>query len=290
MSRFGAFWTGSPLSAFEASCLHSFVAAGHEVVLYSYEPIAGIPSGVTVGDAAEIVEPSSRESFFVCGKPSISHFSDYFRYVMFAKTELTWIDTDVFLLRSWEQDPARNLLALETPDSVCNAVMRVGSSQPWLADLIGRTRALMNTDMRHGETGPRLITRLIGSQAMAAQAQPPHLYFPIHFDEFWKVFLPEHAHECRALCDRARTLHLWNNIVDRLGFWKDFLPPQGAYLHELFVDAGCEPFFQGTFPLKNMRQLVENWQSRQTGEHLGIRNVVRQFVPSIQRTFRHYAG
>lgn len=289
MSAFGTFWKGPRLSAFEASCLHSFVGAGHDVTLFSYEPVDNLPAGVKTANAATIADESKMSGFRVDGAASISHFSDYFRYVMFAKTELTWIDTDVMLLRGWLQDPDDNLLALETPDSICNAVMRLGSHEPWLPDLIAGAEGLMHTDMRWGDTGPRLLTRLAGAQAVS-RTQPPHLYFPIHFDAFWKVFLPEHADECRALCDRARTLHLWNNVVDRLGFWKDFLPPPGSYLHELFSDAGCIPFFRGEFPLKNMRQLVENWRSRQTGQHLGIGSVVRQLVPSIQRTYRHYAG
>ena len=148
----------------------------------------------------------------------------------------------------------------------------------------------MHTQMRWGETGPRLITKLVGAQVAMEQAQPVHLYFPVHFDEFWKVFLPEHAETCAALCSKARTLHLWNNIVDRLGFWKEYLPPAGSYLHSALIERGCQEYFRGEFPLKNMRQLIENWQARQTGDQLGIRSVVRQLVPSIHRTFKHYAG
>ncbi len=290
VSQFGTFWKGPRLSAFEASCLHSFVAAGHSITLFSHEPVANVPPGVLAGDAAGIADIAHVDAFRVGGAPSISHFSDYFRYRMFARTGLTWVDTDVLLLRGWQQDPGTSLLALETPGSICNAVMRLASTEPWLPQLIERTEALMHTSMRWGETGPRLITRLAGRQAVLAQAAPPSLYFPIHFDDFWKVFLPEHRDECSRLCEQARTLHLWNNIVDRLGFWKDHLPPPGSYLHGLFVEKGCAPFFDGVFPLRNMRQLVENWHARQTGSQLGIGSVLRQLLPSIRRTYRHHAG
>jgi len=288
MSRFGTYWRGPRLSGFEAACLHSFVAAGHELTLYSHAPVDGVPPGVMQTDAGTIADVRYHDAFVVGGQPSVSHYSDYFRYRMFASTPLTWVDTDVLLLQGWDQDPGQALLALETPGSICNAVMRLPGDAPWLPELISETEALMHVPLRWGDTGPRLITRLVGAQALLRQAAPPPLYFPLHWDDFWKVFLPEHADECRALCAQARTLHLWNNVVDRLGYWKEFLPPEDSWLHTLFTQGGAAPYFRGTFPLKNMRQLVENWRSRQTGQHLGIGSVVRQIVPSVQRTLRHH--
>lgn len=290
MSRFATFWKGPRLSGFEAACLHSFVAAGHEMTLFSYEPVAGVPDGVRCEAAAGIVDASKLDAFRIGGVPSLSHFSDWFRYRMLQQTPFTWVDADVLLLRGWEQDPQRALLALEAPGRLCTAVLRVPSDAPWLAELIAQCETLADRPLRWGETGPRLLTRVAGRQAVAAAAAPSSLYFPVHFDAFWKVFLPEHADECRALCAQARTLHLWNNIVERLGYWKDWLPPRGAYLHERFVAAGAQGCFRGEFPLPVMRQLVENWQSRQTGQHLGIRSVLRQLMPSVQRTWRHHLG
>ena len=290
MTRFGTFWHGPALTPFEAACLHSFVARGHEITLFSYEPVAGVPDGVRLQDAREIVGPEKLSSFLVDGAPSISHFSDYFRYVMFSRSELTWVDTDVFLLRGWTQDPDRTLLALETPKSICNAVMRIATGERWLPELVSRTEALADTPMRWGQTGPKLITELVGGSALLMRAEPQAVHFPIHWDDFWTVFLPEHADACRAACADARTLHLWNNIVERLGFWKEFLPPEGSYLHELFVASGSGGRFRGVFPLKNVRQMIENWQSRQSGRHLGIGSVARQVLPSIRRTIRHHVG
>jgi hypothetical protein len=290
MTQFGTFWQGQRLSAFEAACMHSFVAEGHEVTLFSFDAVANVPLGVKERDASLIADKGGLTAFSVNGVPSVSHFSDYFRYVMFAKTELTWIDTDVLLLRNWDHDSGVTLLALESPRSICNAVMRLSSREPILQELIARTEALMNRPIRWGDTGPRLLTRLAGAQALMSGAQPVHRHFPIHYNDFWKVFLPEYAEECRAQCEAARTLHLWNNIVERLGFWKEYLPPEDSYLHDLFIEKGCGRYFRGVFPLRNMKQLVDNWRSRQTGIHLGVRRVFRQLLPSIQRTYRHYAG
>src|SRR5262245_1024739 len=102
MASFGTFWAGPRLSSFEAACLHSFIARDHRVTLFSFEHVGNVPAGVLTANAAELVAPSALKRFFIDGSPSISHFSDYFRYVMFSRTELTWVDTDVLLLRSFE--------------------------------------------------------------------------------------------------------------------------------------------------------------------------------------------
>jgi len=290
MTRFGTLWKGPSLSAFEASCLHSFVAAGHEVTLFSYEPVAGVPAGVKRADAARIVDAAWLNAFVLNGVSDITHFSDLFRYRMFERTELTWIDADLLLLRSWDQDPNQTLLALEAPHSLNGAVMRVASQERWLPTLIEHAEALRGHSIRWGETGPRLVTRIAGPHAVGAQAAPPPVYFPIHFGDFWKPFLPEHASECRALCAQARTLHLWNNLIEQMGYWKEYLPPAGSWLHELFQERGCAAYFRGEFPLRNMRALVRNWIARQTGDQLGIGGVLRQVVPSVRRTIRHRTG
>jgi hypothetical protein len=288
MTTFGTFWAGPRLSAFEAACLHSFVVRGHQLTLFSFEPVGNVPEGVVRANAQDVISPSSLTRFLINGRPSLSHFSDYFRYVMFSKTDLVWVDTDVLMLADFAPDPGRNLLGREDARSICGAVMRIRRDDPLLHTLIQHTEALMDTRMRWGDTGPRLLTQVFGDALEVAH--PPERFFPVHYDDFWKVFVPDHFAECQALCSKADTLHLWNNIVDQLGFWKDLLPPEGSFLHHLFVQCGSQAYFRATFPLANMRRLIENWQAGSNGSRLGIGSVVRQMMPSVARTVRHYVG
>jgi len=190
MTRFGTLWKGPSLSAFEASCLYSFVGAGHQVTLFSYEPVVGVPAGIKRADAAPIGDAAWLNAFLLNGVPSIAHFSDLFRYRMFERTELTWIDADLLLLRSWDQDPNQTLLALETPHSLNGAVMRVPSQERWLSTLIEQSEALRGRSIRWGETGPRLVTRVAGTHAGGAQAAPPLVYFPIPATTSGSPFCP----------------------------------------------------------------------------------------------------
>jgi hypothetical protein len=69
---------------------------------------------------------------------------------------------------------------------------------------------------------------------LAASMKDPKEFMPVHYDEYYKLRLPEFAEECAEKCRNAKTVHLYNDILDRIGVWKILLPPEGSYLHYLF--------------------------------------------------------
>ena len=73
MSRFGTFWKGPSLSAFEAARLHTFAAGRHDVTLFSYEPVANVPIG-----AEETVGPDRASSAGMRGLPCACHWQQAF--------------------------------------------------------------------------------------------------------------------------------------------------------------------------------------------------------------------
>ncbi|MBV8456192.1 MAG: hypothetical protein JO122_06220, partial [Acetobacteraceae bacterium] len=75
-----SFWASGQIPALDKACLLSFALAGHPVVLYSFEKFEGLPAGITGGDAREIAPPDSLTAFSCQDRPTLSHFSDYFRY------------------------------------------------------------------------------------------------------------------------------------------------------------------------------------------------------------------
>jgi hypothetical protein len=287
---FASFWAGKRLSAFEVSCLRSFVTRGYAVHLYSFDVIENVPEGVLLLDAAEIDPAESVKRFVYKGEATLSHYSDYFRYLLFQKTRHIWIDADMLLVRPIEVELGATVLAHERADTICGAVMRLDNANPALKDLIVRTEAVMDRDLHWGETGPRLLTKVFDDRDTLKGAFAPERFFPITHDDFWKVFLPEHREECETLCGRAWGVHLWNNIVDRLGIWKMLAPPRGSYLWQRFEQDDSLQYFTATYPEKVMRQMVENWVLRKNGQDLGIVNLSRQLVPSALRTTRHYLG
>lgn len=280
------FWAGQQMPALDKACLASFVAGGYDVTVYSFDRIEGLPDGVKLADAGQIVPAGSVTAFIYDGKPNLSHFSDYFRYRLFARSEHVWIDTDMFLLRPITIDMRRDLFAKETRKSICGAIMHIDKSNPQLEHLIMRTEQLMGSELVWGATGPRLLSQVLGKQTILQEAHAPEVFFPIHYDDFWKPFLPACREECEQRCGTAFSLHLWNNIVVNLGVWKELAPPEGSFLWARLQERDLLPLFQGTYPAGVMQNMVTNWLYRKSGGDIGVLKLVRQAVPSFVRTTR----
>lgn len=92
-------WLGSSLSRLEKLSILSFLRKGHPYRLWCYEPVEGIPAGVEVRDANEIL-PQSR--VFYCHKfgprQQVQGFSDLFRYKLLHDHGGWWADLDITLL------------------------------------------------------------------------------------------------------------------------------------------------------------------------------------------------
>lgn len=288
-SSFATFWAGAAISPYELACLTSFVRHGYEVAVYTYEEIANLPQGVDRRDAREVLDTKYIDSFILNGLPSLAHFADLFRYVMLSKTPFIWIDSDLLMLRAFDRPLPDTILARDHKGTILNGFIRIDHNDPRLRELLQTTRSLAGKELgRWGATGPLLVTRLFHSTNPPQQSFGPDQIYPIRHYDFWKMFLPEYADECESRCSAAYTVHLWNNIISRLGVWKSFAPPVGSFLHTRFAKHGALPFFRDTYPLPVMQQIIENWRLRQSGGGVGILTLSRQLIPSLFRTARHY--
>lgn len=279
-----SFWAGQGMPALDKACLLSFVSAGHAVTLYSFEEVEGLPHGIILRDAREIASFESIKAFLYQGEPNLAHFSDYFRYRLLACSPYVWIDTDMLMLRPLDFGPVANLFAKETKKSICNAILRIPSDDPALGEVIRRTERLMHTNLVWGATGPRLLNQVFGATAVLEQAHAPNNFFPVYYDDFWKPFLPECAEECTDASRGAYTLHLWNNVVVKMGVWKELAPPEGSFLWTCLRDRGLLYLFRDTYPADVMRCMVTNWKFRKNGADIGVVKLARQVFPSMIRT------
>jgi hypothetical protein len=275
-ARFASFWHGPELSPYEIACLNSFTMFGSEVALYSYEPIANLPPHVIAKDARAILPRDSLNDFPINGVPSMAHFTDYFRFVMFTKTDEIWVDTDMLLLRDFDLNAKGDLIGKETPSSICTALLRLDPDQPQLAELIQRVEAMKGTPIKWGATGPRLLTAVYGVKA----GLPETLFYPVHFDDYYKPFLPRYFDECESLCSDAFTLHLWNNRIVKMGLFKRVGPPVGSFLHHLFEQTGANRLFREYYPVNVMQTMIDNAVEKVGGDE-GVRKLLRVGVPMV---------
>ena len=101
-------WTGPPLGPLEKLSLASFIAYGHPVILYTYNPIDEIkkqipPSikyGIKVVDGNTILNRDKKFKFAGRNKAyEFLPFSDLFRFTMLHKKGGRWIDLDMTLIK-----------------------------------------------------------------------------------------------------------------------------------------------------------------------------------------------
>ncbi len=99
------FWRG-PLDLLRQTCLRSQVAAGHKVIVYSFDPLPGLPDGVHNAEA-EPVLPFAFSERLRPPQPDGSwrdwttlQYSDFFRIRLMALNAGVWLDADVLLLQA----------------------------------------------------------------------------------------------------------------------------------------------------------------------------------------------
>ena len=117
-------WMRGRLSFLEQLCIRSFQDAGHHVVLYSYEDLAGVPAGVECLSATEVLP--ERDDIVHSRSGSPAPHADLFRYRLLAGADRTiWADTDAYCCRpfetesghfyGWESDHEVNIGVLGLP-------------------------------------------------------------------------------------------------------------------------------------------------------------------------------
>ncbi|MCS0493947.1 hypothetical protein NVS89_02480 [Ancylobacter sp. MQZ15Z-1] len=283
----GTFWARGTLSALDQACLLSFLRRGIDLTLFSYAPLENVPEGIAVEDAAAIVPEAIGQRIIYNGRPDVCHFSDFFRYEMMRRRNLTWVDIDVLMIGEGNFADRSNLLIAEEPRGLNNAIIYISDTEV-LTTLREEVHKLFDRDLRWGETGPALIERV--NRVLGGPIEPtPHVaFYPIDYQDIWKVLLPEHFDFCASKCDDAVTVHLFNNILTTIGYWKSIAPPAGSYLHHLLEKNELLFLFRETYPENVMRAVVTNYLYRQNGKALGIKAILREFVPSMVRTYRTY--
>ncbi len=283
---FATFWAGKTISAFEAACILSFLRRGYKYTVFSYDAIENLPDGTSLQDAREITDETNVNRFIIRGRANLSHFSDLFRYELFKRTDHIWIDADMLMLRPLALPSYDQLIAKEDPVTLCGAIMRLDSTHSRLDTLIEKTKALRDHELVWGATGPRLLTAVFDRRTIMQEACDAKFFFPVHYDQSWKMFLPEFRDECIELCSSAYTTHLWNDRVMKIGIWKRFCPPAGSFLETCFRADDSLEFFDDVYPENVMQNMVENWRFRCEGGDIGLGQWIRRAVPSAQLTFR----
>jgi hypothetical protein len=218
------------LSPYEQFCLKSFVDCGYAVDLYTYDLALAVPAGVRVRDAAELISPDEvfvyqAEGF---GKGSPSAFSNYFRYKLLVEKGGWWIDTDVVCLT--DRIPAvDDFFAQQDADFVACGTMYFEPRHPIMLRCLEQAIKL-GRSVKWGDTGPRLLTRVLKESGAIDRAAPAAVCYPIHYSQALNVLRPSQTAVLAPRLESSLFLHVWNSMLVHLGVEKTCLPPQGSLL------------------------------------------------------------
>lgn len=251
--KFASFWVGSPLGPIEQISALSFLAVGHELIVYSTGPIEGLPPGVELRDAGEIFSTRQIVTHRKSGSPAL--YSDLFRYSMLSSTEYTWVDFDVVALRPFP-DEIDYLFGYESALEVNNAVLRLPMNSVALESLsrlgvdtrgyppclkgFRRLRYMAKSfgmglhisDWPWGSTGPRAVTHYLNQTGEISHALPIEAFYPITFQQAGRFAEPGDL-SFESFTTETYAVHLWGKALrQHIQKERGGLIPQGSFLHE----------------------------------------------------------
>jgi hypothetical protein len=209
-------WIGSELSTLERLSLRSFLAHGHEVCLYTYGEVRGVPAGVVVRDAAEILPAAA--VFRYRDLPSYAGFANFFRYKLLLERGGWWVDADVVCMAPFDL-PGEHVFASEPGregEVPASAVIKAPAGSAVMAAAWAACRSRDPESLGWGETGPRLLAELLPRLGLAPV--PPEVFCPLAWDRWSDALDPGFVWQPAGA---TRAVHLWNEMWRRHGRSKD---------------------------------------------------------------------
>ncbi len=254
-------WIGDRLGWLERLCLTSWVARGHPAVLWTYNDVSGVPAGVELRDAGDIIPRADVVYHRATGSPAL--FSDRFRYRLLMRGDLIWADTDILLLRP-HLDDRDYVFAWEDRIAICTAFLRLPPSSAILRDLIAliesdvpvlpwwsarrklkqRLRGLIGrhqraADMPWGSFGPIALTAFVRRHGLGAHASDTAAFYPVHYREAGMFFGPIPAMEDR-IKPHTVAVHLWSSSK-AMRERKARFPSDDSWIGSVCRELGIEP-------------------------------------------------
>lgn len=250
-------WVGEQLRYLEQLCLVSGLACGHQVRLFSYQPkqLRGVPSGVEVYDAAEVMPRERMLAYADSGSFALG--SNFWRYEMLAKGLGYWIDLDVLLLKPFDGKD-EYVFGEEYEGGINNAVLYAPAESDFVQDLCNLPQAnrcppwfgprqrmrfyrkrffeggVGLEDLPWGTYGPRMLTYVAEKHNVLRLASPAEVFYPVSWQKIRSLYDPSNPIE-NLLTDRTLAIHLYNSQLRDLA---TEAPPVGSYIANVCVQLG----------------------------------------------------
>jgi len=252
-------WTHGSLSVMERLSLCSFLKNGHEVHLYTYDDVQGIPDGVKVIDG-ECIIPRSEYNY----KNFINNgtFADYFRCKLLLEKGNWWVDTDLICLKpfdftddyvfaamgTWPMEEKTEVLVrpLRTPfrcktlavapcydPCACNNCMKAPAGSEVMQRMWGSCKQYDPAKVRWSEeVGPTLLDKVVKQCGLSGSIKPIRTFNPVDYRDVRSIVDPSVKWNFN---NDEYAVHMWNDLWNGRTNWKD---------EQTWQVTGCKPILQ----------------------------------------------
>lgn len=255
-----SFWAGGDLSFIEQMVLASYLEQGCDLTLYVAGEVGGIPAGVAVRDASEILPKPG----FVSGPPTrheLAVWSDLFRVALLRRREVVWVDMDAYCLAPYASSTGY-LFGLNDGTGVLSGVVAlpVGSAPlRWLeaflfqAELVPPWRGakwiaprreagrLAPAALPWGDTGPRALTHALELTGTKHHAAAQEVFYPLFRDSLRRLWTPGMADSDIVRSPDTLSVHIFGYTKRFLTTHHGSLPPPGSWLARRARAHGIDP-------------------------------------------------
>lgn len=238
-------WIGTKLSVMENLSISSFLQNGHPFHLYIYDNVQGVPEGVTLKDANNILH--SDKIFKYKDFDSYAGFSNIFRYKLLLEKGNYWVDTDIICLKPFLDNTeyvfasqkmpnisfkhkgkssilyrsqnlvtevkkfVKNPFYFKEKKTATTCIIKAPSASAIMEYCYNKSANKDPQKLYWGQTGPQLLTKAINKFDMWDYVAEPGIFCPIdHWN--WKQIISESFDE--DVLTNSQAVHLWNE------FWR----------------------------------------------------------------------
>lgn len=181
----------------ETLCLASWLEAGFEVDLYSYGPVSGVPAGVTLRPAQDVLSDDLRDRLLPILRTDrrrfqpMMNFSDLFRVKLQEQGRGLWLDCDVLPFRPFAVDPAKPFFAWEDRHRIGSPVFYLPQGSAMIADYL----RVLDTPhlMPHWLGVKRGVLKPALWRLMGRRFSPPDLGITIYGNDAFTRLAHKHA-------------------------------------------------------------------------------------------------
>jgi hypothetical protein len=277
------FWHGGKLTIYDLACLKSFSKNGFKVIVYSFDKLK-LPKKIINKDANILLNKNEHRKFIHGGKKNcLAAYADKFRIILQSKNLGWWFDLDVMCLKKHKsfnklQKNKKLIIGYETDNKVNNAVLKINSN-------LVSTSLLKKIDetgykFEWGKIGPTLLNDYINNHDLKREVLNKNYFYPINFKNIELLFNPNKVNEAIKLTNKSFTIHLYNQILNRMGIPKNILPPKNSYLYNTIIKT-CPEF-------KNIETLPESTFFKLLNKKNGFKENLFDLIPSFLRAIKRY--